>query len=327
MVPGKVEGDGRPALGVALMAIAALLLPCGDAIGKHLAGERGYGVVQIVWVRYLVQCLLVGAAALALHGRGALGSRRPGLLVARGLLLLPAHLLLLLALRHMPLADAVTVLFLAPVLVALLAVPLLGERLDARGWVAVAAGFAGAAIVLRPGTGLLHWAALLPLAVALIDALFQILTRHVRSEPTAVVLLYTSLVVFAGTSVFVPFAWRTPEPVDWLAMIGLGGVSALVHYLIVKALGNAPAPLIAPIAYLQLVGAAAVGYLAFGDVPGVPVVLGAAVILASGLTLLRRAGRGHAGNGQPNLGTDAKRSVQHSIPAQLRRLTRRDPTD
>ena len=137
------------AKGVTFMVAAAVLFPGVDALGKHLASFGGLDVLVIVWFRYVFQSAVVVLLALGRHGTLAFRTTSPGLQLARGVLIVPANLLLLVALKHMPLADVIAILFIAPILVSALAAPLLREDPGRLGWLAVMVGFAGALVIIH----------------------------------------------------------------------------------------------------------------------------------------------------------------------------------
>ncbi|HZA65313.1 MAG TPA: DMT family transporter, partial [Geminicoccaceae bacterium] len=158
-------------------------------------------------------------------------------------------------------------------------------------WSAVVAGFIGVLIVIRPGIGMPHWALALPLVTAVGFALYQILTRKVAGTPgetSVAMLFYLASVGAAVTTALVPFFWRTVAPFDWLPMAAMGLLGGLGHLILIRALTIAPASLLAPFVYTQIVWALILGYLVFGDLPDVWMLLGGAVIVASGLYVFYR---------------------------------------
>jgi drug/metabolite transporter (DMT)-like permease len=182
----------RTAAGIGLAILAIGLFTVMDAIGKGLM-ER-YPVPQVVWARYFFQLgwmlLLIPRVGVA----GLVRTTRPGMNIVRGLLLAVSTIFMFGAISFVPLADAYTITFIAPLLVTVFSIPLLGERVGWRRWTAVLAGFIGVLIVIRPGFGMAHWALALPLVTAVGFALYQILTRKVSGTPgeTAFAMLSTS---------------------------------------------------------------------------------------------------------------------------------------
>ena len=188
------------------------------------------------------------------------------------------------ALRYLPLADAVAINFLAPLLVTAFSIPILKEKVGPRRWVAIAVGFVGAMVIIRPGSGAMHWAALLPLGTAVCYALYQILTRiAARTETTNTSLFWTSVFGVVATSIVVPFFWTQPTALAWGLMVALGTMYGLGHYLLIRGLELAPASVLSPFLYTQIIWAILLGLLIFGHFPDGYTWLGMAIVIGSGL--------------------------------------------
>jgi len=255
-----------------------------DALLKYLA--RDYPVIVIAWVRYLVQIVLVLAIFVPKMKWRILRTANPRLQLLRGSCLLGASLLMLNALSSLPLTEATAVIFLAPVFITLLSGPILKEKAKPIHWMAVALGFAGVLVIVRPGGGLLTWAILFPIGAAMCNATYQIVTRLFHSaEHPATTNLFTGLVGVVALAPVVPFVWKTPDLHHGAVMIAAGVVGTTAHYLITKALEYSPAVALAPYSYTQLAWAAALGYLMFGALPDRITWLGIAVIASSGLLI------------------------------------------
>ncbi len=277
------------AAGIGLMVLAVFLFTLMDTIAKSLT--QSYPVQQTVWGRYFFQFAWMLLLIPHLGLRELVRTRRLGVHIGRGLLLALATLCLFAAISLVPLADAYTIGFTAPLFVTILSIPMLGEQVGWRRWTAVLVGFAGVLIVIRPGLGSMHWAMLLPLVTALCFALYQILTRRVGGEPgesAFAMLFYLAIVGTMVTSVIAPFYWQPIAPTDWGWMIAMGGLGAFGHLVLIRALACAPASLMAPFTYTQIVWALILGYLLFGDLPDVWMLLGCAVIVGSGLFVFYR---------------------------------------
>jgi drug/metabolite transporter (DMT)-like permease len=279
----------RASWGIALVLFAMLLFTCMDTIGKSLTAS--YPVQQVVWGRYFFSF----ASMLVLIPRFGvvplLRTRRPGLQIARGLLLAIATLCMITAISVIPLADAYAITFTAPLLVTLLSIPLLGERVGRRRLAAVFVGFVGVLIVIRPGLGDIEPAMLLPLITALCFALYQVVTSRVGAHPdeTALAMLfYVAVVGTAVMSALAPFVWQPVHAPDWGWMVATGALGTLGHLLLIRALALAPASLLQPFIYSQIVWALGIGYLMFDDLPDLWMLLGGAVIIGSGLFVLYR---------------------------------------
>lgn len=266
-----------------LTALAAMLLfGMMDALSKYLSAR--YPTPQIIWLRYLFTIPLV-LAILAPRGlRGFVRSARPGLQVARGLFLVVEIGLVVWAFGRLPLADVHAVLALTPLVVTALSAPMLGEEVGPRRWAAVALGFLGVLIVLRPGIGVLQPAALAALVSVLLYALYQVLTRMVGPVDAAETSLLWQLVLgAAATSLVAPFVWQPPEPGHWPLFVVVAVVGGLGHYCMIRAFQLAPAVVVQPFSYTLLLFAVVIGYLVFGDIPDRWTLLGAAVIVAAGI--------------------------------------------
>lgn len=278
----------QKATGIGLMVLAILLFTLMDTIGKTLTAT--YPVSQVVWARYAFHLLLV-LAFLPWLGTGLVRTRYPVLQVVRGVLLAFGTLFMFTAISFIPLADAYTVTFVAPLLVTLLSVPLLKEHVGWRRWSAVVAGFVGVLIVLRPGLGVMHWAASLPLITAMCFALYQILTRIVSGgagESPFAMWFYLALVGALTLSLLAPFVWQPVAPAHWPLMLVMGALGGAGHLVLIRGLTLAPASLLSPFTYSQIVWGLLIGYLVFGDVADVWTLLGCTVIVASGLFVFYR---------------------------------------
>jgi drug/metabolite transporter (DMT)-like permease len=187
-------------------------------------------------------------------------------------------------------------MFSTPILIALLAAPMLGERLDAARWAAIAAGFAGVLVIVRPGTQGFHPALLIVLANALMYALFNLLTRRLAAHDSPAASQFISgLGASLAIAPFALAAWQAPASVlEWGVACAIGAAGGLGHYLLALAHRYAPASALAPFLYQQMLYAVALGYLVFGDLPDAAVLLGAGVVIASGLWLICRERQGGA---------------------------------
>lgn len=285
--------------GILLMVAAMVCIALVDAAAKHLGARLS--ALQVVW-GYYAAFVVAFAAVPSLAGRSwrhVAATRRPGLQILRAAVLIGSLGCLFSALPYLPLADATAISFASPLFVAILSIPLLGERVGPHRWAAVLVGFAGVAIVVRPGAALFQWAALLPLIGAVFFALYQILTRTLaRIDDPLTTLLYTGGGGFVLTSLAVGLVWQMPSGADLGVFAIMGVLGVVAHFLIVRAFGLAPAALIAPFNYTRIVWAVLLGFALFGDVPDALSLLGSALIVGSGLYILvreRMAARRHVG--------------------------------
>lgn len=286
---GRAPAGGGTALGIGMTVLAVCLFALMDTIGKSLMQSHPFA--QVVWARYFFQCTLMLVMLPRLRLTGFLRTRRHGLQIGRGLLLLLATLCMYSAIRVVPLADAYTITFTAPLIVTALSVPLLKERVGWRRWTAVVIGFIGVLIVIRPGFGQVPWQLLLPLITAACFAVYQIFTRMISIDPCEtpfVMLFYLAWVGALATTLVVPFYWQPVAPLEWLWMAAIGALGAAGHLILIQALRIAPASLIAPFTYSQIIWALILGYLVFGDLPDAWMLAGCTVIIASGLFVFYR---------------------------------------
>ncbi len=272
----------RPAFGITVMIAGMIILASSDAMAKHLT--VGIAVIQILWVRYLI----FAAMGTVMVMRRPAGSRflvkRPVLQVIRALTLNTANFFFVTSLGLMPMADAHSVMAIAPLLITAASAPLLGEVVGARRWAAVAVGFTGMIIILRPGVGVFDPASLVPFCSAILFAAYTILTKVIsRDDPPDTTLFYTGVVGLASLSLIVPFFWIDPTPGDWFWLAGAGLTGTMAHVCIILSLHYASASTLQPFNYTMLVWATMLGYLVFGDLPDRLTTIGALVIVGGGL--------------------------------------------
>ena len=262
-----------------------------DATAKYLA--KFYPVPGIVWARYFFQALLMLIVLGPRLGLGLLHTKRPVLQLARGTVLVGASLTFFTALALMPLAEGSAISFTAPLLLMALSVPLLRERVDGPAWIAVWLGFAGVLLIIRPGTGVFTWVALLPLGTALCNAIYQILTRKLSGiDSTLTTLFYGGLVGAVIMSFVLPFYWTTPQSLFHAFLyVLLGVLGGIGHFILIKAFDHAPASLLAPFIYVQVVAVLILGYLVFDSFPDSWSLAGMAIIVASGIFVATRQAR------------------------------------
>ena len=280
---------GDPRRGILWMLLTFILFASLNATAKYLT--LSYPVGQVLWARFAFHVLVV-AILLGPRTPHVMVSGRLGLQVGRSLIMLVTSAFFFTGLSFIPLADAVAIMFLNPILVTLLSVPLLGERVGPWRWAGVGAGLAGAIIIIRPGLGVMHLTALLPLCAVLGHSFYQITTRVLsRTDQPLTTLFYTPLAGFVATSAVVPFLWVQPDLEGWLLMGLMGVFGGFGHFALIKSLTAAPVAIVAPFSYTNLIWATTYGYVIFGDLPDGWTVIGAAVIVLSGLLIFYRETR------------------------------------
>lgn len=277
-----------PLKGIALMLVAIGLFSLMDTIAKYLS--RSYPVSGIVWARYAANLLLLCTLLAARGELRLMRTRRPGIQVLRGALLAASTILYFTSLTVLPMAEAAAIGFVLPLFVAVLAVPMLGERLDAVRVAAIVIGLAGAMLVVRPGTAIFTAYAVLPALMAFSNALYQILTRKIAGiEPAMTSLFYGALVGTVAFSFTLPFAWVTPSGWwHWTLIAVIGTLATAGHFILIRAYDYAPATLLAPLVYTQLIWVMGLGYVVFGDFPDAWALAGMGVIVASGMLIASR---------------------------------------
>lgn len=273
---------------IVLTCLAVMCFTVIDTGAKWL--NPRLGVLETTFVRFTSGFAWVFVFLNPWRVPNLLHSRRPFLQFMRGALLLASTVLNFLAIQHLQLAQAVSIMFLAPLLVCLLAGPVLGEWAGPRRLAAIAVGFIGVLIMTRPGTGAFHPAALLSLAAMSCYSVILLMTRQLsQSDSAETTMFYSSLF---GTVVLLPFVipgWKTPtEWLEWAVIAGIGLGGAAGHWMLIQAQRAAPAPVLAPFLYSQIVWMSLSGYIFYGEMPDRWTILGALIVIASGLYLLHR---------------------------------------
>lgn len=273
----------RPLLGVLFMCTACALFPIMNGLVKLLAAT--YQPQEIVWFRIVSHLLLIAAIFMPRMGFGLVRTHQIGTQFVSSVMMLLSTLFFFSAVKSIPVAEAISVTFVAPLAVVLLAWPMLGERITPFRLAAVIVGFSGVLIVIRPGSAVFQWASLLLLCSAICYAIYQILIRRLAGiDHPATSVFYSVLLGAILMSVWLPFVWKTPVSlVDWLLLCSLGVFGALGHYCVAKAMTYASANFVAPFNYTQMIGSVIVGYLMFAEVPDFYTWLGTAVIIVGGL--------------------------------------------
>lgn len=265
--------------------LAGCFLSSLDASAKWLL--RDHSLFAVVWARYAGQMLVVTPFARAGAGPGFWRTRHPVLQLARSSLLLVATMCFFGGLVYLPLAEASAISFLTPVLIVVLSLPILGERPHRGRWISAIVGFAGILIVLRPGSAVFHPAAVLMVAMALANAFYGLLTRKLADESPYTSLFYSALVGTVVLTLLLPLALTEgwPAPADAAVFLLLGLLAGLGHWCVIRAYSHAPAAMLTPFSYLQMLWATLYGWLLFGHLPDGVSAFGMGVIVASGAVL------------------------------------------
>ncbi|TCO69950.1 DMT family transporter [Rhodovulum euryhalinum] len=279
-------------LGILLMVATTMVFAAQDGLSRHLAGE--YNVLMVVMIRYWFFAAFVIAVAARKAGgiRAAAATRRPLIQAFRGLLLAGEICVMVAGFVLLGLVESHAVFTCYPLLVAALSGPVLGERVGWRRWTAIGVGFVGVLVILQPGIRVFSPAALIPLAAALMFALYGLLTRYVsRTDGAATSFFWTGTVGAVAMTAVGPWVWEPMTAQDWVWMGILCVTGATGHFLLIKAYEVAEASAVQPFAYLQLVFAAILGITVFGETLETNVAIGAAIVVAAGLFTLWRERR------------------------------------
>jgi drug/metabolite transporter (DMT)-like permease len=279
----------NPLRGIGLSLLAGIIFCVADTIAKKLATEMA--IVQITWTRYIVFACM--SLLLTTQVRGSsFYTRALKLQIARGMCLVCSSLLFILGIRDVGLAEAATIGFLGPIAVTFLSIILLKETVDWRRWMALAAGMLGVLIVLRPGTGAFRPEGLYRVASAMFWACGVILTRKMtRTERSETTMFWSAVSGLVMLSVIVPFHFAPPTRLQLLMSVGQGILSSLGQWLVILSLRITPVSTLAPYSFMQLLWTTIAGFLAFGALPDQWTIVGASVIVASGLYTANRERR------------------------------------
>jgi drug/metabolite transporter (DMT)-like permease len=274
--------------GIGLMCGALVCFAALDTTAKYLV--ETIDMLQIIWARFTGAFVFTVLFVNPLTRPGVITVGRPVLQLARAALLLASTFLNFIAIRSLQLDQTAAIMFSTPFFIAALAGPILGEWIGLRRWLAILVGFAGVLVVMRPGLTGFQVAMMFSLGAAICYALYNIITRLLaRTDSTETTVLYSNLFGVAVTCPLLPFVWTTPsDALHIFLLIAMGAFAAFGHFLLVVAHRLAPAPVLAPFIYTQIVWLSLSGFLVFGNVPSEFTLAGAAIVIASGLYLLYR---------------------------------------
>jgi drug/metabolite transporter (DMT)-like permease len=273
----------RPLIGVALMITAMMLLPYLDVVAKFL-GQQGMPVMQIVWARMAFGTLLTLPFVLRHGGPAAIRPDQPWYHTLRAALLIAATFLFFTALKYLPIADALAIFFVQPLILTAISPFVLGERVGPRRWAAVFVGFIGTLIIIRPGMAEVNPGTFYALGAGAALACYFAMTRRIAGRaPAMVTTFHTSLIGTVLTTALIIGTWQTPTPTQWGLLFLIGLIATLGHYCIVRAYDHAEASLLAPLAYTEMVMATFAGWWFFGDLPDGYTLLGVTILIASAI--------------------------------------------
>ncbi len=278
-------------IGIGLVSLTYLLFTLLDGSAKWLV--RGMPLIMVVWLRFVLHVLIGGAILFPLRGVALVRTKYWRWHALRALMFVAMTGLNFWALQYLQLTVTSSISFSVPILIAVISAVFLGERRDLGRWIAIFTGFAGVLVIVRPWSAAFHPAMLVAMVNAVIYALFMLMTRRLAAYESPETIQYVPAV---GAAVLLtPFAlagWEWPDTgLEWTVACLLGVLGATGHYLLALAHRYAPASVIAPFLYQQVLYMAIFGYLVFGDVPAAAVWVGAVIVIGSGLYLFYRERR------------------------------------
>lgn len=275
-------------MGIALMAGAFFLFSLLDASAKWL--NHHIPTIETVWSRYVFSVIFVMIVVNPGTKPGVLKTKRPLLQAVRSLFLFVSTILNFIAVNYLQLSQTISIALATPLLVALLSGPLLGERISRDRLIAIVVGFLGVLVVARPGFGGIHPVAILSVCSVFCTAMYAIMTRHLAAhDSTETTLVYSGLVGALLLTPALPWFWQNPPDIlTMMTMMALGVYAALGHFALIKAHRFAPAYILSPFIYSQLIWMVILGYIVFGDIPDGFTLLGGFIVIGSGLYLIAR---------------------------------------
>jgi drug/metabolite transporter (DMT)-like permease len=284
----QADSAGNRLVGIGLVSVTYVLFTLLDGSAKWLVGS--VPVIVVVWLRFAMHVVVASIVLFPLRGASLVKTGHLRWHVLRALMFVAMTGINFWALQYLQLAVTSSIYFVVPIIIALLAAPLLGEKLDRGRWAAILAGFAGVLVIVRPWSAEFHPAMLASIVNAVLYALFNLMTRRLAAYDSPETIQFLPAV--GAAIVLAPFAlaaWQSPAGwLEWGVLCLLGVCGGLGHYLLALAHRYAPATVLAPFLYQQVIYMAIFGYLVFGDVPAPAVWTGAAIVVASGLYLFAR---------------------------------------
>ena len=264
-----------------------MMLPVMDGFAKYLSADLP--VLQITWARYFFTVAFTLPVMFFFYNKQLVWSDKPKLQILRGLILLCANICFFYAISIIPLAKALTLAFVAPLIVTAFSPMLLGEKVGVRRWTAVIIGFVGSLVVIRPGFLEINLASLAALGTGVMYGFYLIITRKLStSDNPLLTLLLTGLVGLVAVTGVMPFIWVNPNLSQWSMMAGIGVFACIGHLFLILSLKYADASKLAPLGYTEIIPNVIIGYYFFGNFPDNWTFLGLAIIVISGIYISRR---------------------------------------
>ena len=269
------------------MLLSLFMLTCSDATTKWLGAD--YPAGQIICFRAIFSLIPILVMVVLQGGKASLrivdrrGQAWRAFFFAVGTSLIAISMIVL------PIADAAAIIYAGPLMITAIAIPMLGERVGWRRWTAIAIGFGGVVIMLRPTPNTIQWLGLLPLAAAFCSSMRDIYARRLADSESANSMMFWSAIATILLSLFsLPFGWTTPTLLDWGLFIMAGFFIGVAHYFMIEAYRISEAAVVAPFKYSGILWAVMFGYFVWGDIPDAFIICGGTLVIASGLYILHR---------------------------------------
>ncbi|SNS84401.1 Permease of the drug/metabolite transporter (DMT) superfamily [Noviherbaspirillum humi] len=271
-----------PLTGIAFITASVACFAALDTTTKVVGMSAS--LAMVLWFRYVFQLGFTLLTVLPQHGLRLPRSRRPGLQVLRGILLLMCSVLAFLSLKLMPVGEFTAIILLAPLFITVVAATRLRQRISPLRWLLLFAGFGGALLVVRPDAHGLSWNVILPLMLVAANVGYQLLTSELaRSDDAATMQFLSGAVGAAITTCALPFFWQMPDGRTWMLFLTLGVFSTLGHLLLIHGYKKAPVGLLTPFLYMQIGFAMLAGWIVFSHVPDSLALCGVGVIAMAGM--------------------------------------------
>ncbi|MBH96824.1 MAG: EamA family transporter [Rhodospirillaceae bacterium] len=283
-------------IGIVLMVGSVILISCSDVIAKLLAHDLA--IMQLSLIQGIVILISVPCIARTTRISAIVRTAHPKIQAVRSFCIFVSSVTFYTGLKYLELADVVAIIFIGPLIITALSAVILKEKAGPRRWIACVVGFIGALVVIRPGMSDFGWEVIFPLSATTFYAIYVICTRKIaQRESHATLMFYSAILGVVVLSFSAPFYWIDPNPWSWAGLLTVGILSGTSAALAICAYARAPASLLAPYAYVEILTATLFGFLVFNDLPDYYTVLGATIIVASGLYIFRQDFRdGNSGN-------------------------------
>jgi drug/metabolite transporter (DMT)-like permease len=284
----SADGKNHPLTGIAFMVAGMMVLPFLDAVAKHL-GQQNVPIAQIVWARLFFGMALTAPFILKNQGAGALFPPRPYMHSIRAMLLMTATFLFFWSLKFQGIAETLAIFFVQPLVITMLSPLVLGEQVGMRRWAAVAVGFIGTLIIIRPGIQTINPGVFMALGAGVSLACYMLMTRKIAGDATPLLTTFhTSLMGAMISSIVMLFIWQQPTQAQWGWFVLLAFIATVGHFLVVRAFDTAEASLLAPFGYTEMIMAVVAGWYFFGDFPDLWTFVGVGILITSAIYISYR---------------------------------------